>query len=46
MWDDDLGLTIMEYILLAAIVLAVVGSVAWQLAQAIAARLDAYRQQL
>lgn len=46
MWDDDLGLTIMEYILLAAIVLAVVGVAAWQLAQAIAARLDAYRQQL
>ncbi len=36
----------MEYILLAAIVLTVVGIAAWQLAGAIAARLDAYRSSL
>lgn len=35
-----------EYVLLAAIVLAVVGAAAWGLARAIAARLDAYRQGL
>jgi len=46
MLKDHRGLTQMEYIILAAIVLAVVGLSAWQLAQAIAARLDAYRDSL
>lgn len=46
MWKDNSGLSMVEYIILAALVLAVVGASAWQLAKAIAARLDAYRQQL
>ena len=43
---DDGGLTMIEYIILAALILAVVGLAAWQLAGAVAGRLDAYRGQL
>jgi hypothetical protein len=40
------GISQVEYIILAAIVLGVVGAVAWQLARAIASKLDAFRSSL
>jgi Flp pilus assembly pilin Flp len=40
------GLTLVEYIILAALILVAVGTSAWQLAGAIGGRLDAYRNQL
>jgi Flp pilus assembly pilin Flp len=43
---DDAGLTLVEYIVLGALILAIVGLAAWQLAGSIAQRLDAYRNQL
>ena len=43
---DEGGLTIIEYIWLGVIILAVVGVAIWQLAGAIAGRFDAFRDQL
>jgi len=46
MLQDDAGLSMVEYVILAALILAVVGAAAWQLAGAIAGRLADYRDQL
>jgi hypothetical protein len=40
------GISQVEYIILATIVLGVVGAVAWQLGRAIASKLDAFRSSL
>jgi len=46
MLKDQRGLTLVEYIIGAALILAVVGSSVWALAGAIAGRLDKFRSQL
>jgi|GEM_PF-5188660 len=46
MIEQNHGLTQVEYIVLAAIVLGVVGVAAWQLQKAIAQKLDEFRNSL
>jgi len=46
MLKDQRGLTLVEYIIGAALILAVVGASVWALTGAIAGRLDEFRSQL
>lgn len=46
MLKDRRGLTMVEYIIGAALILAVVGTSVWALTDAIAERLDEFRSQL
>lgn len=46
MLKDKRGLTLVEYIVAAALILAIVGSSVWALTGAIAGRLDEFRSQL
>jgi ABC-type nitrate/sulfonate/bicarbonate transport system permease component len=46
MIHEGKGISQVEYIILATIILGVVGAVAWQLARAIASKLDSFRSSL
>ncbi len=46
MAQDQTGLSMIEYIVLGALIMATVGLAAWQLVGAIAHRFDAYRSQM
>jgi Flp pilus assembly pilin Flp len=43
---DQNGLSMVEYIVLGALIMAVVGAATWQLAGAIAQRFDDYQDQM